>query len=162
MKILASKTRASIIAISETWIDNTVANSEIELEGFNVIRNDRSRNGGGVCLYIKNDIAFNVRLDLCNDQIESIWAEILLPKTKPIVIGACYRPQTDTRFFEVFEDTLSKIRSDLELIILGDFNVDYALKQDHLLSKMKQALQLFDCKQLINSPTRVCRTRASI
>ena len=85
-----------------------------------------------------------------------------MPKTKPIVIGACYRPQTDTRFFEVFEDTLSKIRSDLELIILGDFNVDYALKQDHLLSKMKQVLQLFDCKQLINSPTRVCRTRASI
>ena len=81
-----------------------------------------------ICLYIKNEIAFNVRLDLCSDQIESIWAEILLPKTKPFVIGACYRPQTDTRFFEVFEDTLSKIRSDLELIILGDFNVDYALK----------------------------------
>ena len=66
----------------------------------------------------------------------------------------CYRPQTDTGwFFEIFEDTLSRIQSDLERIILGDLNVDYALKQDHLLSKMKHVLQLFDCKQIINSPT---------
>ena len=85
-----------------------------------------------------------------------------MPKTKPIVIGACYKHQTDTGFFEVFEDTLSKIQSDLEFIILGDFNVDFDLKQDHLLSKMKQFSQLFDCTQLINYPTRVCRTRASI
>ena len=75
-------------------------------------------------MYIKNNIAFNVRSDLCNVQIESIWAEILLPKSKPIVVGACYRPETNTRFFEIFEDTLSEIQSGLELIILGDFNVD--------------------------------------
>ena len=86
LKILAHKTRASVIAISETWLDETVTDSEIELEDFNVIRNDRNRNGGGVCLYIKNNIAFNVRSDLCNVQIESIWAEILLPKSKPIVV----------------------------------------------------------------------------
>ena len=105
-----------------------------------MIRNDRNRNGGGVCLYIKNGIAFNVRGDLCNNKIESVWVELLLPKTKPIVIGACYRPQTDVRFFEVFDDTLTKIPSDIELIILGDFNVDYALKRDNLLCQMKDVL----------------------
>ena len=78
VKILANKTRASVIAISETWYA-TITDSEIELEGFNVIRNDQSRNGGGVCIYIKNYIAFNVRMDLCDDHIESMWAEILLP-----------------------------------------------------------------------------------
>ena len=119
LKILAHKTRASVIAISETWLDETVTDSEIELEDFNVIRNDQNRNGGGVCLYIKNNVAFNVRSDFCNVQIESIWAEILLPKSKPIVVGACYQPETNTGFFEIFGDTLSEIQSDLELIILA-------------------------------------------
>ena len=85
VKILANKTRASVIAIPETWLDDTITDSEIELEGFNVIRNDGSKKGGGVCIYIKNNIAFNIIMDLCDDHIESMWAEILLPKSKPIL-----------------------------------------------------------------------------
>ena len=39
------------IAISESWLNSTVTNAEIEIEGFKVIRLDRLHKiGGGVCI----------------------------------------------------------------------------------------------------------------
>ena len=113
---------------------------------------------GGVCLYIKNSIAFNVRGDICSTKLNQSGLNFSYPKQNLSLSGhAIY-----VRFVEDFEDTLTKIPYDIELIILGDFNVDYASKRDNMLSQMKDILQSFHCKQLINSPTRLCRTRASI
>ena len=82
-------------------------------------------------------------MDLCDDHIESMWAEILLPKSKPILVWLCYRPQTDTGFFEIFEDTLSRIQSDLERIILGDFNAANAFKTRSSFVKNEPCITAF-------------------
>ena len=66
LRDIATQTRAAIIGVSEIWLDGTVTNSEIELEGYNIIRRDRDRHGGGVCTFIRNDIAFSERTDLNN------------------------------------------------------------------------------------------------
>ena len=57
-----------------------------------MVRHDRDRHGGGVCCYVRNDIAFTARPDLniLNDEI--VFIELLLPKTKPIIVGTMYRP----------------------------------------------------------------------
>ena len=103
LRIIARKTSAAVIAIS----DNSVTDNEISIDGYTVLRKDRNRNGGGVCVYIKHNIAFNQRLDLHNDMIEALWFELLLPK--PIIVGVCYRPQTNLVFLSQFEETVSKI-----------------------------------------------------
>ena len=95
---IAIQTNVAVITISETWLDNSIISSEVAIEGYNLIRCDRDRQGGGVCAYIRNDIAFKERFDLDNASLECLWFEILLPKTKPIVLGACYRPPKQTNF----------------------------------------------------------------
>ncbi|VDI75390.1 Hypothetical predicted protein, partial [Mytilus galloprovincialis] len=55
-----------------SWLDNTVTNAEIHIEGYNVVRLDRSRNGGGVCVLIREDIAFSPRQDLHDDRHEAL------------------------------------------------------------------------------------------
>ena len=81
---------AAIVCVTETWLDDSLMDSEIELSGYVVQRKDRERSGGGVCMYIRSDLAFNPRPELSTDQLETLWIKIILPKTKPV----CYRPLT--------------------------------------------------------------------
>ena len=87
IRSLLTRTRTSIFAATETWLDSTIGDGEIAVPGFNVIRRDRDRNGGGVALFVKSNLSFNPRPDLSIDHAESLWVEILLPKTKGILVG---------------------------------------------------------------------------
>jgi hypothetical protein len=109
--------------ITETWLDESVANAEIHIDNYNIVRSDRCRNGGGVCMYIRKDLACSPRSDLHSNNLETLWIDILLPKTKPILIGTVYRPPKDNDFFEYFEEQISKISPGCEIYILGDFNM---------------------------------------
>ena len=95
----------SIIGISETWLtENSVGCYHIP--GYNsehLYRN--SRRGGGVSIFIKNDIKYKRRadLDIINDNIEAIFIEIRSEEfdtNKNIIIGVIYRPpNTDLQNF---------------------------------------------------------------
>ena len=58
-------TNAIIIGLSETKLDNTVLSSELEIEGYDLVRSDRSRRGGGVACFVKNSISYNRKLNFC-------------------------------------------------------------------------------------------------
>ena len=53
VRIIASKTKAAVIGISESKLDENVLNGEINIPGYNILRSDRNRHGGGVLCYIK-------------------------------------------------------------------------------------------------------------
>ena len=54
VKIIASKTKAAVIGISESKLDKSVLlSSENNIPGFNILRSDRNRHFGGVLCYIK-------------------------------------------------------------------------------------------------------------
>jgi len=103
IRLLAQNSRAACIGISETWLDKTVSDSEINIQNYNIIRRDRDRHGGGVCLFIHSELAFNTRSDLLHENLEAIWEEILLPKTKPILVGIVYRPPKQLNFLEILK-----------------------------------------------------------
>ena len=55
-----------ILAINETKLDATIKDGEVHLQGYDVARVDRernSRNGGGVCIYVRSNINFLLRAD---------------------------------------------------------------------------------------------------
>ena len=60
-----------------------------------VLRDDSlsTKRGGGVVVYIADYIRYKRRTDLESADIESIWLEINLNDTKPILISSVYRPQ---------------------------------------------------------------------
>ena len=61
LRSIADKHKPSIIGITDSKIDNTVTDTEIDIQGYTPIRNDRTRHGGGVVVYIKEGIGFNRR-----------------------------------------------------------------------------------------------------
>ena len=82
-----------VIGINETKCDETVNDSEIVLPDYDLLRCDRSRNGGGVALYIKNGLDFKRRDDLCDQNVECIWIELTLPNKRPIFCVCCIQPK---------------------------------------------------------------------
>ena len=59
------------------------------------------RNSGGVCLYIRNDIKYKLRTDLCraNSNFESCFIEIENNNCRNILVGVIYRAHTSIDIF---------------------------------------------------------------
>ena len=126
------------------------------------MRRDRAfGQGGGVCLYIRNDIAFNIREDLILENTESLWINVLLPQTKPIILGALYRPPKNHTFIETLSDTFDNLSKDDEVVILGDMNI-CLLQKSPLSKRYENILNLNGMRQLIHRPTRTTHTTSSL
>ena len=67
-----------ILVVTETHLDNQINDSDITLDSFpNIIhRKDRSNSGGGLLIYLKNDISISRKSELENNLDETIWVEI--------------------------------------------------------------------------------------
>ena len=162
VRSLIQRTGAAVVAISETWLDETVQDAEVDVDGYSVIRQDRNRQGGGVLLYIKSGISFNQRSDLAVKDLEMVAVDLLLPKSKPFLISSCYRPPNDQSFLEKLETSLSKVDLSGEFYILGDINIDFKNKSSALYKRYVQLLSAFNCKQLISEATRVTDNTSTI
>ena len=127
-----------------------------------MIRREWEGHAGGVFAYIREDLAFNTRQDLNNHDLEDLWFEILLPKSKPLYVGICYRTNNNNSFLNCLESTLSKLRSDCDVLILGDINICLKKNKSKLCKEYKGLLKLFGCKQIIESPTRITETCSSL
>ena len=82
-----------IFAVTETFLDLTVDNAELEIDGYNLYRKDRNRHGGGVAIYIRSVIPHN--LITMNNDIESLWLELTLKHR--YAIGCLYRPPSSSK-----------------------------------------------------------------
>ena len=82
IRILVQKSNPAILSVTETWFDTSVTDNSIEIEKYNIIRRDRQSRWGGVCMYIRSDLAYNRKNELENDNFEDLWLELLLPKSK--------------------------------------------------------------------------------
>lgn len=99
-------------------------------------------------MYITSYIALARRTDIDNDNLESLWLELYLPKTKPIILGVFYRP-------DHWEEDLCKLRTDCKTIILGDFNICTIRKSNPLYKFYMNVLNLLSLCQIIIDTTRV-------
>ena len=53
-----------ILGLNETRLDNTIADSQIDIEGYDILRRDSNRNGGGVAFYVAQSLTYVNRQDL--------------------------------------------------------------------------------------------------
>ena len=53
----------AILGITESKLDSSVTNVEVNINGYIIIRNERNRNGGSVACYIRNDLCFQILLN---------------------------------------------------------------------------------------------------
>ena len=85
VRVLARKIKASILCFSETWLDSHITDSEVEIENFVIIRKDRNRQGGGVCIFVRSDIDFKLRQELDNVNLEAVCTS----KKQTNIVGCC-------------------------------------------------------------------------
>ena len=146
LRHLVYETKAAVIAISESWLDETISDGDIRVDGYSVLRRDRNRNGGGVLVFIKDGLAFNRRPDLEVDGLETLWVELLLPKTKGILFGCCYRPPHDRSFLGKFETVLKMLNPADECFIMGDMNINMLKNGSDMCSEYNNLLRVFNLK----------------
>lgn len=56
INLIMSDKVLDVLALNETRLNSTINDGIIHIEGYDLIRNDRSRQGGGVCIYLRNTI----------------------------------------------------------------------------------------------------------
>ena len=132
---IACLSNAAVIGISESKLDIFIFDSEIEIDGYNILHFDRNRHGGGVACYVRNDLSFTKRNYFAHD-IETNFIEIFLPKTKPKTVGIVYRPPSQTRFLETMNEHFYKLHTiNKEAYILDDFNINLYLNNKYVSEK---------------------------
>ena len=101
-----------IFGMCETFLSHSVSDEQLKLEGFDLIRKDRSETqnkaGGGILLYFRKSINCKRRCEIEASNIETLWVEISLPNAKPFLICTVYRPpSSNSEWIDQFEEELS-------------------------------------------------------
>lgn len=155
---------AHVIAISETWLDDTVPDSTLTIKKYQtIIRKDRHTFGGGVAIYIKDNIQFIRRSDLEHETFEAIWIEIFLNDSSKVYLGLGYRPPSQELammydFYNYLSNTVEKLQNspnyrNESIILLGDFNSDEQTGRSSFL-RLKELVVDYALQQMVTFPTR--------
>ena len=79
-----------------TWLNKSVKNAEVEIEGYEIFRLDRKdKRGGGVCAYIRSPLKAQILKDLSGTSttwFQQLWLQVQYKKIRSFVICAVYRP----------------------------------------------------------------------
>ena len=137
--------------------------------GFEVVRRDRPVNGrcgGGVCIYLRNNINYHIRLDLSDNQLECLVIEITRPHSRPFLVSTWYRPPSSSQdIFSRFEILVDKIDSENnDFYLLGDLNCDMLHNRSnyHISSNLTNIFDIYGLSQMISEPTRITSTSRTL
>ena len=137
------KDNVDILLISETKIDSSFPTAQFNMNGFTTYRRDRNINGGGITLYVREDIPSSLlKIDT---SIAALYVEINVRKKKWL-IGYSYNPHKG-----LIGKHLTEIGKDLGIfsanydnfILLGDFNSEP--KEQYV----KDFCHVYKCKNII-------------
>ena len=142
-----------IFTIQETKLDNNIPNAELMINGYSEpYRLDRNRSGGGILIYIREDIPTKPLNHSFNHNVEGLFIEINLRKTK-ILFFAGYRSDHLTYglkaddFFAELDLALDRFSSYDKFLLAGDFNIE---ENEEVLDNF---LCSRDARSLVKEPT---------
>ena len=157
--------KPTIIAITETWL-KPHNETLFPLNGYNFIAVSRKdKLGGGVGLYICDNLHYNIRADLTSStSFECLFVEICRPNLANMVIGCIYKPPNsdiDNFNFDL-ELLLVKLKAKNKFCaIAGDFNIDLQDVNCHV----KDCMNVWSSNSFfptVNLPTRVTNTCSTV
>jgi hypothetical protein len=91
-----------VVCVCETWLNDSVLDSEL-LAGYSIFRRDRlGRTGGGVLVAVKDTIRTKRRYDLERNNVEFVVVELFQENMKSILLYTFY---LSSKFFVGFHTT---------------------------------------------------------
>ena len=167
-KEFLSKTKTEALTLSETWLNTTITNAEIYIEGYTLYIQDRlNKRGGGVCAYIRNDIKVSKLKEISSvseNYFHQLWLKLQSKKLKSIVICISYRPPEcplsclETNLKSSFVQALLLNKP---IFILGDLNCN-VMKDCPENTALGNFMFEMNLNQLIITPTRITDTSESL
>ena len=157
----SSENDIQLLGLSESKLNANHTSDFFKIRNYQLFRKDRivsadrPEQGGGIIVYVKDEIKCERRYDLESVDIECVWLEIFQQKSKSFLVGIMYRhPNETVRWNELFDDQFDKIlECEKEVYLLGDFNRD--LLQENIRKPWLEYMESFGLKQIIESPTRI-------
>ena len=100
LKILV-KGKVDVVVITESKLDHTFPDSLFRISGYNKpFRKHRNRNGGGILVFIRDDIPCKeLQINFLNE-FEVLFIEVNLSHSKWLLVACCHPPsQNDDLLF---------------------------------------------------------------
>lgn len=167
LHIKQSGQEIQFILLCETFL-NDKSVSLCEIPGYSLVACNREGKGGGVAIYILNEIPFNIRWDLClnyEKEFETIVIEATLNKQK-LIIGEVYRvPNTSEK------DSVDRYKSFIEKLQQGNSDIIIGTDQNFNLLNMDKHTHTNELFNLFTSngyyptttkPTRITHSSATL
>ena len=155
IEVLMRENKIDIFAINETKLDSKTKDEQVSVEGYNILRCDRNSYGGGVAIYLRDTLNFELRTDIKTENLEMICIEMKPKCSKPFFVLAWYRPpkyETETLTeVNTLLETLEKEQK--EIILIGDVNcndLDLARKSK-IIETLRDTCREYQLKQLIQT-----------
>lgn len=159
------KTKPAILALSETRLISDIEDKEVNMPGYNTVRCDaESRNTGGVILYVRSNIKYEVVLikkliSNCWCAAIKVWEDIF----KGIIIIVVYHSPSasDGDFIRFLEDVVEQLVIKGECIVIGDLNIDLMLDTFYA-RKLRTTMLSLGIKQFVDGPTRITKNSRTL
>ena len=154
LQLIAEAYSPNVICIVETWLNADILDREVSIPGYQIVRLDRNRNGGGVLMYVSCKLQFSVLP--CCEGLELLTVIIGAGSCKAC-ISLFYRPPSS---LSSLLDSLCAFLASIQIhqftnfIFVGDFNINFCTHSCHphfpLLESMSQS---FGLHQVVREPT---------
>jgi hypothetical protein len=171
MRFQLANSHNTVYSLCETWLCDSVSNSDLAFHDFHIFRADRrfmGKSGGGVALLVPDSVQASVLgLPTSHLTFEAIAIKIHF-KLSELVIISVYRAPSRSKAHEIFSDQWLSYFKSLNLkktpfIIVGDFNfpnINWARsiargKPDSLAQKFLSFCLLNSLDQKVLVPTRI-------
>ena len=145
------KENVDFLLITESKLDDTFPMGQFQLQGFSrPIRLDRTRGGGGMIIFVRDDLTCNELLPrVLYPELECTLFEMRIRQSKWLVVVG-YNPHKEgiTKFLNGISEEIDKLMPKYEnLLMLGDWNSSVNEES------MANFCEMYNLENLIKEPT---------
>ena len=128
LRAVCEMEKPDMVCITETWLHEDILTSECSISAYNFVRCDRDGRGGGVALYISENLEYDVVLNGPNESefmLTTVYRVSNL--NEKFNIGLWYRPPANSSSLDILYSTLESLNISFlsSFVLLGDFNIDF-------------------------------------
>jgi len=159
LSVLCALQNPGIVCVVETWLGPNVADSELSIPNYQVIRLDRNCHGGGVLMYVHNCLSYKVVLK-GPDMLEFLVLTVSNYFCK-LCVGLFYRPPSSpVSVLENFCTVLERLDPSYfsNFVLLGDFNIDFYKPHNPQHCKLTEIMHTFSLMQVVGEATHTTST----
>lgn len=161
--MLIGKLNPVMVFCTETCLTENIRDAEINVNGCNLVRCDsHSRHTGGVAIYIRENISFEVVYNVSYDS--NIWYLTINVKSCGIKgnYSVLYHSPSSSHanFLNHLEEILAdNVNNTITNVIIGDFNID--LLRSQYGDRLVRLFDSYALKQKVNFITRTTEMSAT-